>query len=241
MKNYFMTAALLLGTMTLSSSCVVRVNTAQLREKMGLEGDVQFVDVFEEDMTTKEFALDVFDDIYSKGNFDVSFVYADEPKAEITAGKDLIDFIEVTQDGRSVTVALDRRVKVSLHGNKTKVCLYSPAVRSISLAGSGSIDMETVHESSFSAALAGSGDINIGDLECDEAQFTVAGSGDINVRESNVKSLKSTVAGSGDVILCGHADSFEGGIAGSGNIDIRNLDCDSVEAGVKGSGKVLRK
>ncbi|MCQ2134373.1 MAG: DUF2807 domain-containing protein [Bacteroidales bacterium] len=240
MKNRFITAAMLLGMMALSSSCVVRVNSSKLKDELDSRGSLESIDILDEETATKVVNLKDFNEIASKGAFDVYFVYSDEPKAEIVASKDIIDNVVVAQKGNKVTVNLDRKVNVKSHGVKTTVRLYAPSVKSISLAGSGNIEAETIHEPEFSAAVAGSGDIVIYSIVADEAEFAVAGAGDVRVSDLEVKELEAAVAGSGDIVLNGHAGRFEGDIAGSGDIDIRGLDCDNAKTDVKGGGKVMR-
>lgn len=220
MKNRFITAAMLLGMMALSSSCVVRVNPAKLREEMRVDVVSDSIAVLDGDTATKLVNLKDFNEIASKGAIDVYFRYSDEPRAEILASKDVIDNVRIDQKGDKVSVKIERRTNVKNHGIKTIVRFYSPSVKSISLAGAGSIEAESLHESEFSAAVAGSGDVKLSGLD--------------------VKDLEIAVAGSGDIVLNGRADHFEGAVAGSGDIDIRGLECDDVETDIAGSGKVIR-
>lgn len=239
MKSRFITAALLIGAVAVSSSCVVRVNGTRLRDELGLDGKNIVIDVDGSEQEVREVALEEFDEISTKGPIDVYFFYSEESKAEVRAQKSVIDLIKVEQSGRTVTIGTENNVRIVNHGNGIRVNVYSPSVKEIALAGSGSINAERIDEDCFKAALAGSGDINIDALTASKADLSVAGSGDVKVRVDAAQ-VEAAVAGSGDIVISGKADKLDAAVAGAGDIDIRNLECDSVSTSVKGAGKVRR-
>lgn len=111
----------------------------------------------------------------------------------------------------------------------------------ISVAGSGSVQMNGVRSDELAVDIAGSGDVTLAGVNTTKAKFSVAGSGDytikglkagnvsaqiagsgdINITEADVTNAKCSIAGSGDIDISGRIDNVERSIAGSGSISVR--------------------
>lgn len=113
---------------------------------------------------------------------------------------------------------IDGKLTISGGEKDTVVRLALPAVRGLTVAGSGRIKCE---------ALAADGEV------------TVAGSGRIKVRQVHGGSLSIRVAGSGRIVIDGEADSLELAIAGSGSCDGEGLAVHRASVSIAGSGDAI--
>lgn len=226
-------AAIVLAT----SSCVVRINSAALKDKFNGAGKIHIGSTgpFKE----KTVSLESFSSLSIEGPIDVRFYYSEEPRAEVKAGEGLLDFVEVNQDGQDVRVRYSNNVKINV-GNQTTVDIYSPAITKVAVLGSGEFSADRIAQDSIDFLVSGSGDINIDELVADEADLVVTGSGDIDADRLKVGRLAIQVVGSGDIVVSGHADTLDCGVVGSGDIDISGLECAQLTTNVKGSGSIIR-
>lgn len=89
------------------------------------------------------------------------------------------------------------------------------------------------------ASMAGSGDINVDSVHGDEFEGKVGGSGELTVGKVDVKSLDLSIGGSGNLkIGSGNAQTGEYNIGGSGDIDTAGVTLQQAKASVAGSGSV---
>lgn len=86
-------------------------------------------------------------------------------------------------------------------------------------------------------ALAGSGSINADTLRAPRLQFDIGGSGDINVKNVDSETVSARIGGSGDLKAGGSAHQLSLSLAGSGNADLGQLKAASASVKVAGSGE----
>jgi hypothetical protein len=120
------------------------------------------------------------------------------PTADIVYRIEAIDFDGVAIAGSADVVAPD----------------VDCGVFSVSVAGSGSLDLDGVCEG-LEVDIAGSGDLDAGGLVVDRAAISIAGSGDVVVNAT--EELRVSIAGSGDVVYLGDPVT-EVDIGGSGEV-----------------------
>lgn len=226
-------AAIVLAT----SSCVVRINSAALKDKFNGAGKIRITS--KGPVKEKTVSLENFSSISIEGPIDVRFFYAEEPRAEIKASESVLDYVEVLQDGQEIKIRYSNNVKINV-GNQTKVDIYSPAITKVAVLGSGEFSADRIAQDSIDFLVSGSGDINIDELVADEADLVVTGSGDIDADRLKVGRLAIQVVGSGDIVVSGHADTLDCGVVGSGDINISGLECGQQTTNVKGSGSIIR-
>lgn len=101
---------------------------------------------------------------------------------------------------------------------KVRIEITAPALRGVTAAGSGAVDV---------ARLTGP-----------EISATVAGSGSTTIRELASKKLAATVAGSGGIMLAGRSERADITIAGSGRLTGPAFTAASADVTVAGSGAV---
>ena len=153
----------------------------------------------------------------------------------VEADDNLLPEIETVVERGSLKIRFKR--DVSLPGRATiRLLVVSPAIESLSVAGSGDILAETLRVKSLDISVAGSGDVKIARLEADAVKASIAGSGDVKVAGKS-GALTASIAGSGDL----HAERLEAGrakvsIAGSGDATLWVRD--SLEVSTVGSGDV---
>jgi hypothetical protein len=168
-------------------------------------------------MTTQERATGDYDGVAVGGFFDVDLVAGTEGKVTVKAEENLQEYIitEVKNGILHIRVENGVNIKPSSWKDGIHVTVPVEAIESLSLAGSGDVNCETVLKASkFSADVAGSGDLKFR-VDADE--------------------LNASMAGSGDMKISGKAGNFEVDIAGSGDIDAFDLEARSVDASISGS------
>lgn len=119
---------------------------------------------------------------------------------------------------------------------KTRVEVTAPSLRSITSAGSGSVDVDRIGGERASAIVAGSGRATVRRVEADRLQATIAGSGSLGLTGRSDRAA-ITISGSGsmtgEAFTAGSADVT---VAGSGNAQFRSAG--NVRATIIGSGTV---
>jgi carbon monoxide dehydrogenase subunit G len=156
----------------------------------------------------------------------------DAPTSVLLAGPDKV----VIKNGKSLKIAVDGDEDVAerlrftnddgtlgimrengswTDGGDVTVNVTMPAPRSLTVAGSGSIE---------AASLEGNAEANL------------LGSGSLNVKTIKAEKLDLTIAASGSVSGAGTADTMELNIMGSGGADLAELSAEEAEVAVMGSG-----
>jgi hypothetical protein len=113
-------------------------------------------------------------------------------------------------------------VKIDYYNKILKIKIAAPAFESLSLAGSGSTDLndKLVNES---------------------FNLTMAGSGTVRLPKLAVKELTTTMSGSGRFVLGGSAQMMNLTLSGSGTIEANSVAAGDVNAVVSGSGQIFCK
>ena len=114
---------------------------------------------------------------------------------------------------------------VSLAGSATITCakvIKTPEL-TLTVAGSGEINMAGVDARIVKTSVAGSGDIAARLTRADNIVVNVTGSGSANLELADCGDVAAGVAGSGDITLSGKARTFSQDVTGSGSIDTDNL------------------
>lgn len=154
--------------------------------------------------------------------------------------------IRATGDARAVAqlrflVEKDALIVGRLSGpreryGKTRIEVTAPSLRSITAAGSGTVDVERIGGDRASAIVAGSGRTTVHRVEADRLNATLAGSGGLGLTGRSDRA-DVTIAGSGSLA----GDGFTTGsavvtVAGSGGARFRSPG--DVRATIAGSGTV---
>ncbi len=114
-----------------------------------------------------------------------------------------------------------------------------PAAKRLVMAGSGTMHADALRGDTTSVSITGSGNIEVPVVDTQNLKVEVIGSGDLKAG-GRAKSLKISLAGSGSADLAGlTADEAKVEIAGSG--DARFASDGQVKADIMGSGSVTVK
>jgi hypothetical protein len=163
--------------------------------------------------------LGTFDAISLSGSYKVLVRQGSAVKLEIKADKNLLPLIEtrVVEGSKGRTLEIGSKKGFSFSSKSDpQITLVLPLLRSIAIAGSGDMRVETMKTPDVSVSVSGSGDVEFVDLSSDSLSVQVSGSGDIKAR--------------------GRVAKFSLAVAGSGDIDARDLQAEEVKASIAGSG-----
>jgi len=211
------------------------------------------------DIATEARDTGAFDGIALTGGFNVLIRQGAGNKVEIKADRNLLPLIEtrVIDGSKGRTLEISPKKGVNVHSaTNPSLTIEMPALRSISVAGSGTVKVEAMKTAGVDASIAGSGDIRFAGLDaerlgmkvsgsgdivaagrCASAQVTIAGSGDVKAADLVAEDVKVSIAGSGDAQV-NATRRLNVSIAGSG--DVKYAGSPEISSSVAGSGKVRR-
>ena len=116
-----------------------------------------------------------------------------------------------------------------------------PQIDALTISGSGSIvSKEKINSRILSLTLSGSGDINLADLSAEKVSVMLSGSGNVHLSGSSetAAEFKATISGSGNVKAVDFpADDVNVKIGGSGNCWVNSVK--NLVAKLAGSGNVI--
>lgn len=180
-----------------------------------------------------------FEGVEVRGGVDLVLITGDNHDIRIEADQNLIDYIEVHNNGGVVSVSSRDGYNLRSNGG-IKVYATAPSFREVSVAGSGDISSQgkVVNNRELDLQIKGSGDIHLA-VDAPRVETEIAGSGSARL-EGNTREFAAAIKGSGDVhafdLLSEHANVD---IAGSGNAEVFASKKLSVE--IKGAGNVAYK
>lgn len=190
-------------------------------------------------VVTEARALGAFDGISLAGNYRVLVSQGANSSVEVKADKNYLPLIEtrVVEGSKGRTLEITTKKGYNLSGREDPVItLVMPQLRSVAIAGSGDVRVETMKASDLNVSIGGSGDVEFVDLSSDSLNVQVAGSGDVKA-SGRTSSLILSVAGSGDINARGlRADEVKASIAGSGNATVNAVN--TLKVSIAGSGDI---
>lgn len=211
------------------------------------------------DIATEARDPGAFDGVALSGGFNVVIRQGSGNKVEVKADRNLLPLIEtrVVDGGKGRTLQIEPKKGVNIHSsNNPSLVIEMPALRSISVAGSGTVKVEAMKTAGVDASIAGSGDIRFAGLDaerlgmkvsgsgdivaagrCASATVSIAGSGDVKAGELVAEDVKVTIAGSGDAQV-NATKRLNVSIAGSG--DVKYAGSPEISSSIAGSGRVRR-
>lgn len=180
-----------------------------------------------------------FNGVEVRGSIDVEVTNGAEHSIKIEADQNLIDFIEVENDGGTIKVSSRDGYNLRSDGG-IKVYATAPVFEHISVAGSGDIrSTGTVKGGSkLELQIRGSGDIQM-TVDAPAVETEIAGSGSARL-QGTTRSFGVDINGSGDVKafeLMSETANID--IAGSGNAEV--FASKQLQVEIKGAGDVAYK
>lgn len=199
---------------------------------------------------SKQVNVRYFSRIDIKGSTDVVFRQTNggKPKITIVGNKDDVDRVAVSSDGKTLTIAQKSNAggwHLFGSGDEVKVYISAPDLTAVNIIGSADFDADgKVDTDNLSITVKGSGDVEMKRVICDKASILVLGSGDVEIKnlvaqqnaDIDIKGngdvkigftksgyVSCAIYGSGDVELKGHVKGLKKKIKGSGDIDTDEL------------------
>jgi hypothetical protein len=159
-----------------------------------------------------------------------TYAPGNDDKLHVSGNPVLVPHVRV-RDGR---VELDCR---NWHDSRNDLAITLPGreFKKFSIAGSGSLVLNSVNQDRVKLAIAGSGSIKA-DGKVENAELHIAGSGDINIGQVKAAVVSVHIAGSGntDIAPTEEADIH---IAGSGDVNL-HTNPKKLETHIAGSGRI---
>jgi len=174
-----------------------------------------------------------FYQVESNGAYEIHFIQDTLWKIDLEAESNILPLIEVYKTGN--TLIIENKDNFSFELNKSiKVTIHHSGVSSISLNGSGLIDLGNFKSNAITTILSGAGSIT-GNIKSSQIDFILSGSGFIDAYV-NCDALDASMSGQGNFIFEGTANQGVFSISGVGNIDALNLNIEKVWCNVSGVG-----
>jgi hypothetical protein len=188
---------------------------------------------------TETRAVGEFEAIALSGSIDVTVRQAAKEALEVSADDNLLPLIETvietTPAGRTLVLRFKRGESVYPR-SKLMVTVDVVKLGSLSIVGSGDMQVGPLKTPALKLSIAGSGDVRLQGLATESFEIRIAGSGDVRA-DGSARQLRLNIAGSGDALLADlAADEVVVSIAGSGDAKVHAVK--SLNVSVAGSGDV---
>lgn len=168
------------------------------------------------DLRSEFRAASGFDEIFSSGDYKVIVKPGEEYSVEVRAESNLLSYIETDVVGSTLKIRT-RGVRSLVENYPVEIFITTPALKGLSLSGSGFIKTGRFLNDEFKVALSGSGDIET---------------------EVETNYIKANISGSGNILLSGEARNTEFVISGSGKIKAYDIPHNTCDATISGSGDI---
>lgn len=165
-------------------------------------------------VTTESRTVSSFSQITSEASFNVYISQDSIQSLTVEAESNLLPYIETDVSGSVLLIKVREHRNID-NNEPIKIYIKSPFIENIDLAGSGSVDCDSMITSNLDVHLSGSGNMNI-------------------IAVGN--KIEAQISGSGTIIMSGTASETDFEIDGSGNIHSYDLLQDTCFADISGSG-----
>ena len=192
---------------------------------------------------TEQFtSLGEFDKIIIEAPVDatINIVSGSQSSVSLTGYANLIPFVKMKVEGRVLHIYREKEAWIRTDKD-LQATITMPSIVGIDISGGRNVIVHgTVGGDKFDVEVAGSGTVEVDSVNVNNMHFEVAGSGDITVKSGFAKTIHHEIAGSGEVHTDGmNSENAKVEIAGSGTVDVmasQKLDID-----IAGSGEVNYK
>ncbi|HSL42063.1 MAG TPA: head GIN domain-containing protein [Anaerolineales bacterium] len=178
-----------------------------------------------------------FDQVTLEGSGNVHIEQGQTESLSVKMDDNLVRFLDIKVSGNELILGIKRGLDL----NPSQTIVYNLTVkdlRNITLAGSGSFDIERLQLNDLRISLPGSGDIKIESLAAKELDIDLGGSGSITLDNINVKLIDTALRGSGDIELHGITKEEKVVVRGSGNYWAEDLQTKTAHVSIPGSADV---
>lgn len=189
---------------------------------------------------TENRATGNFSSVASSISADVYYKQDPVYKVEVSAQQNILNVLETHIVGDELVIKFRNDVRVRSHERVT-VHVSSPAINGLRISGSGNIiASDSISSDNMSLTISGSGSINLHSLMATSLDANISGSGDISVLSGEINTGKFRISGSGNINTMNvPAYSVTTTTSGSGKISV-NVSHD-LDVTISGSGSVFYK
>jgi len=224
------TSMMLLGTMFSMTSCLNISDTKSM---------------FSDTYTSVDHPIKDFEKIEIVGSPTIYYNQGKDYAVTVKGPDNLVGKILVEKNGNRLTVRNKGKMGIVnfQFEDEDELAVYvtSPDLIGIHVNGSGDfISDGRIDTDEMSISLRGSGDIDIPDLICDKCDVELTGSGDVEIKRLEAQQVSGRVIGSGDLSLnLRHVDETNLTLKGSGDINADfGKGCRKVDCELHGSGDI---
>lgn len=187
-------------------------------------------------VTTETRAMTPFNKMDNEGAFDVYIVQDSISEVRIEAESNLIPYIRTENNNGTLRIYTYENLKTNY---PIKLYISTPYVNSVTLSGSGLIDLGSVISNDLEVVLSGSGDIS-GSVDAELVTVSLNGSGSANMHVL-CNTIDTYISGSGDMYFSGQGGTSHFNISGSGSVRAYEFALTNCYANISGSGDMFVK
>jgi hypothetical protein len=188
-------------------------------------------------IVTKTIAFNEFSEVHVNNYCDVEIKIGSEFKVEVSDYENIIEFLEFNVVQGKLRIESTRK-DAHASNSRAKAIIYIPQqLISLSINGSGNIQLLDPFKELQNIVIAGSGDIfSSATSSTHLLNISIAGSGDIDLSKIVSQDVNCSISGSGDVKVNAQK-LLNVSISGSG--DVHYLGNPSITKRIDGSGEVV--
>lgn len=207
---------------------------------------------------TKPVNVDPFDQIVTKGKFDIKY-YPGDQSVKICGPQAAVDKFSLQVVNGVLTI--DSGKTTFIRNDKLVVYVSTPTLKGVriegagdfeadrgvvgknvelTVAGAGDIDVKRLEAETVKISINGAGDIDLENTSCETLEIIVNGAGEADIEGLECRKLDANINGAGSADLSGHAQEATIILNGAGGIDISELRCDNINSQINGIGKIKR-
>jgi len=191
------------------------------------------------DAQTRTINLDAFDTVEFSGVSDLVYVQTKgEFRVEITIDSNLMEYIEVEQNGDQLTIDTSLFVNI-IPTVQDVITVYAPELLALELSGTGDFTAAGISADSRDLVIlnSGTGDCSIETLAADSLVFTSSGTGGVSLNNVLLSGrLNYTSSGTGSATVTGSASTLSLTKSGTGDFDGRELAVSTANVTCSGTG-----
>ncbi|WP_374330666.1 GIN domain-containing protein [Soonwooa sp.] len=186
-------------------------------------------------LTDKTYTFD-FDEIKSSNALDVEVVKSSTEKIVVNAPSDIIDQIEVVQEGSAAVIRIARGVR-NVSTNRVKVKVYAKDFNKLSASSSSTITVSDDFKSNGFLINASSSSTIKGTFDAPSINIQANSSADV-VANIMSKDVIAQVSSSGTISLKGRSESINAQASSSGDVEAAEFTADSAMLQASSSGGI---
>ncbi|MDW5417970.1 head GIN domain-containing protein [Iodobacter sp. CM08] len=180
--------------------------------------------------------LPAFNRIESETTGRVEIIQGNQESITIESDDNIIPAIETVVENGGLKI---RHKRIDLNTKTLNIIVRVKELRSINLAGSGSIYAKPLTAKKLIINTAGSGTVELSKLDVSNVSVNLGGSGSVQVQELQSSDLDVSLGGSGSFKSAGNVNILTISMGGSGQVDTMQLKAKIVKLSMAGSGQVI--